>query len=397
MKTFSNWCSKLIHRDKKLNKGKLNEGKLNEEKLNEEKLNNEKLNEEINKEINKEKLNEELKVRSIRLTPKLTSNSRKKTSQPLKKYKLKYIIGKGSGGCVYKAIDIHENKMYAIKIIDLNERNIMDSIENEINIQNILHHNNIVFIKESFINNKDVTLWIVMEIAENGSLKDLLKHHYSLGIKDEIFIASILKQILIAIEYCHINKKIHRDIKSGNIMVDKNGVIKVGDFGLATTFNSLKRHNTFVGTLCWLAPEIIYNESYDEKIDIWSIGITVLELAFGLPPYYYDNPNQILHHLMNDDAPECKDYYKNEIHIKYIFSPLFEDFISKCLDKDPTHRSNASELLKHKFIDIAQDEVYINQRIKEMYAKESYDKEIKRDNERIKNEENNHSTIIEYI
>jgi serine/threonine-protein kinase 24/25/MST4 len=288
-------------------------------------------------------------------------------------YKLIDILGKGSEACVYKACDEFNNE-YAIKIIYLNnDPDIMAVIQNEICIQNIVHHKNIILIKESFINNDNGTLWIVMEIAEHGSLKDILKNYYAFGIKDEIFLATIMKQLLIAIEFCHINKKIHRDIKSGNIMITKDGIIKLGDFGIATTFSNLKKHDTFVGTLFWLPPEIVWNKEYDEKIDIWSIGITALELAFGVPVYNNSNPTQIISKIMNNAPPSCNTYYEEKMHTTYIFSKTFENFLTKCLQKNPVCRDSAEELLKDKFIDKASDETYIKYKIDKAY-KRKYNK-----------------------
>ncbi|MQL86401.1 hypothetical protein Taro_018940, partial [Colocasia esculenta] len=261
-------------------------------------------------------------------------------------YKLLEEVGYGASATVYRAIYLPYNEVIAVKCLDLDRCNSnLDDIRREAKTMSLIEHPNVIRAYCSFVVERN--LWVVMPFMTEGSCLHLMKIAYPNGFEEHV-IGSILKETLKALEYLHRHGHIHRDVKAGNILLDKSGVVKLGDFGVsACMFDAGDRQrtrNTFVGTPCWMAPEVLQPGSgYDFKADIWSFGITALELAHGHAPFSKYPPMKVL--LMTiQNAPPGLDYERDRR-----FSKSFKEMVAMCLVKDQTKRPTAEKLLKHSF------------------------------------------------
>ena len=188
---------------------------------------------------------------------------------------------------------------------------------------------------------KDGELWMVIEYCDGGSVSDIMKSTGNALNEDEI--SSIFKQVLKGLNYMHENKKIHRDIKAGNIMLNTQRQAKLGDFGVsAEVASNIYKRTTRAGSPYWMSPEVAIRSEYNKKTDIWSLGITAIEMAEGFPPYSNINPIRVIFIIANHPASGLTEPNS--------WSPEFNSFVNMCLKVDPKHRPTAAELLAHPFI-----------------------------------------------
>ncbi|XP_009358698.1 serine/threonine-protein kinase BLUS1 isoform X2 [Pyrus x bretschneideri] len=276
---------------------------------------------------------------------RMGSNSRSHSANP-NDYKLLEEVGYGASATVYRAIYLPFNEVVAVKCLDLDRCNSnFEDVRREAQTMSLMDHPNVVRAFCSFVVERN--LWVIMPFMAEGSCLHLMKIAYPDGF-EESAIGSILKETLKALVYLHKQGHIHRDVKAGNILLDSNGAVKLADFGVsACMFEAADRQrsrNTFVGTPCWMAPEVLQPGSgYNSKADIWSFGITALELAHGHAPFSNNPPMKVL--LMTiQNAPPGLDYERDKK-----FSKSFKEMVAMCLVKDQTKRPTAEKLLKHSF------------------------------------------------
>ncbi|ERF68474.1 hypothetical protein EPUS_05613 [Endocarpon pusillum Z07020] len=252
-------------------------------------------------------------------------------------YQMLEELGSGSFGTVYKAIEKATGEIVAVKHIDLESTDEdLQEVQAEISLLSTCASPFVTQYKASFL--RGYKLWIVMEYLGGGSCQDLLKP----GVFSEAHIAIVCQQILLGLQYLHQEGKLHRDIKAANILLSQSGKVKLADFGVAAQLVNIRSlRNTFVGTPFWMAPEVIQQSGYDFKADIWSLGITAMELIHGEPPNAGKHPMKVLMEIPKMPAPRLEGSQ---------YSKDFKDFVAKCLVKDPDQRPSAKELLKHKFI-----------------------------------------------
>ncbi|RKP18482.1 serine/threonine kinase 3 [Rozella allomycis CSF55] len=251
-------------------------------------------------------------------------------------------VGEGSYGVVYKAIHKPSGKIVAVKLITI--ENDLDDLLKEIDVVKNCDSPCIVKYFDSILV-KDV-LWIILEYCGSGSLSDIMKLCKTTINENQICL--IMDRVLEGLEYLHNKGMIHRDIKAANILLNTSGEAKLADFGVVGQLSeaTIKR-STVIGTPFWMAPEVIQEVGYDFKADIWSVGITCIELAEGKPPYHNIHPMRVIWLYFADLAifmipskpsPTLTDGTK--------YSDEFKSFISSCLTKNPKDRPTAAELRK---------------------------------------------------
>ncbi|XP_005187713.1 serine/threonine-protein kinase hippo-like [Musca domestica] len=264
-------------------------------------------------------------------------------------------LGEGSYGSVYKALHKESSSIVAIKLVPV-ESDLHDIIK-EISIMQQCDSPYVVRYYGSYF--KQYDLWICMEYCGAGSVSDIMRLRKKTLTEDEI--STILSDTLKGLVYLHLRRKIHRDIKAGNILLNTEGYAKLADFGVAGQLtDTMAKRNTVIGTPFWMAPEVIEEIGYDCVADIWSLGITALEMAEGKPPYGDIHPMRAIFMIPQKPPPSFREPDR--------WSTEFIDFVSLCLVKNPEERATASDLLEHEFIRNAKHRSILKTMIEETCA-----------------------------
>uniref|UniRef100_A0AAQ4PDU5 non-specific serine/threonine protein kinase n=1 Tax=Gasterosteus aculeatus aculeatus TaxID=481459 RepID=A0AAQ4PDU5_GASAC len=273
-----------------------------------------------------------------------------RTIDPAGIFELVELVGNGTYGQVYKGRHVKTGQLAAIKVMDVTGDE-EEEIKAEINmLKKYSHHRNIATYYGAFIKKNppgiDDQLWLVMEFCGAGSVTDLIKNTKGNSLKEE-WTAYICREILRGLTHLHQHKVIHRDIKGQNVLLTENAEVKLVDFGVSAQLDrTVGRRNTFIGTPYWMAPEVIACDenpeaTYDFKSDLWSLGITAIEMAEGAPPLCDMHPMRALFLIPRNPAPRLKSKK---------WSKKFQSFIESCLVKSHSQRPSTEQLLKHPFI-----------------------------------------------
>uniref|UniRef100_UPI003AAD8067 STE20-like serine/threonine-protein kinase isoform X4 n=1 Tax=Centroberyx gerrardi TaxID=166262 RepID=UPI003AAD8067 len=253
-------------------------------------------------------------------------------------------LGDGAFGKVYKAQNKQNGTLAAAKVIDTKTEEELEDYMVEIDILASCDHHYIVKLLDAFY--FEGKLWILIEFCAGGAVDAIMLELERPLTEPQIRV--VCKQTLEALAYLHENKVIHRDLKAGNILLSLDGDVKLADFGVsAKNTKTLQRRDSFIGTPYWMAPEVVMCETskdrpYDFKADIWSLGVTLIELAQIEPPNHEMNPMRVLLKIAKSEPPTLMHPSR--------WSPEFNDFLRKALDKNVDNRWGTLQLLQHPFV-----------------------------------------------
>ncbi|TFK57527.1 kinase-like protein, partial [Heliocybe sulcata] len=293
-------------------------------------------------------------------------------------------IGYGASSTVYAAIYHRGNPPQdlpcAVKVLDLDKLppKSLALLQRETQLMSLSKHPNVIRVRGSWMDGHK--LYIAMRLMNAGSAADVMRYGWPGGMEEEV-VRCILKQALEGLNYLHVNGFIHRDVKAANMLIDDDGTVLLGDLGVAasladeddpllthnkdathkrtinfdaglaiprrsgpTPARQLGKRRSFVGTPCWMAPEVINGKRYDSSADIWSFGITAIELASGRAPRSRESPGQVLLHTVQDPPPRL-----DRGGGQYQYSKAFEEVVAMCLVKDPSKRPTAAQVLQTAF------------------------------------------------
>ncbi|XP_041950385.1 serine/threonine-protein kinase PAK 6b isoform X1 [Alosa sapidissima] len=246
-------------------------------------------------------------------------------------------IGEGSTGVVCIARERHTGRQVAVKMMDLRKQQRRELLFNEVVIMRDYRHRNVVEMFKSALVEEE--LWVIMEYLQGGALTNIVSETRL----NEEQIATVCEAVLQALAYLHSQGVIHRDIKSDSILLTVDGRIKLSDFGFCAQISKdIPKRKSLVGTPYWMAPEVVSKTPYGTEVDIWSLGIMVVEMVEGEPPYFSETPVTAMKKLRDEPAPTVKNTHK--------VSPVLRDFLGSMLTRDPKERASAADLLQHPFL-----------------------------------------------
>lgn len=251
-------------------------------------------------------------------------------------------IGQGASGSVYVAIKKEGGSKVALKKVKPENKTETDALEMEIRMMCCTRHANLIKCHETY--NFGGHMWISMEYMDGGCLTDVLENYQNLRQNmSEGEIAYVLREVLKGLKFMHGMKRLHRDIKSDNVLITSDGLVKLADFGFcAELTEERKKRTTCVGTPYWMAPELIRQSEYDYKVDLWSVGILAIECAEWEPPHMDEKPLRAMFLITTQPPPRLRAPQQRTVE--------FNDFISQCLVLNPAKRASASQLLAHPFL-----------------------------------------------
>ncbi|XP_056336925.1 serine/threonine-protein kinase PAK 6b isoform X2 [Danio aesculapii] len=246
-------------------------------------------------------------------------------------------IGEGSTGVVCIAREKHSGRQVAVKMMDLRKQQRRELLFNEVVIMRDYRHQNVVEMYKSALVGEE--LWVIMEYLQGGALTNIVSETRL----SEEQIATVCESVLQALCYLHSQGVIHRDIKSDSILLTLDGRVKLSDFGFCAQISKdVPKRRSLVGTPYWMAPEVVSKTPYGTEVDIWSLGIMVVEMVDGEPPYFSETPISAMKRLRDEPPPTARNASK--------ISPVLRDFLDSMLTREPQQRSSASDLLQHPFL-----------------------------------------------
>ncbi|KAL2098672.1 hypothetical protein ACEWY4_005152 [Coilia grayii] len=246
-------------------------------------------------------------------------------------------IGEGSTGVVCIAREKHSGRQVAVKMMDLRRQQRRELLFNEVVIMRDYQHKNVVEMFKSALVEEE--LWVIMEYLQGGALTNIVSETRL----SEEQIATVCEAVLQALAYLHSQGVIHRDIKSDSILLTLDGRVKLSDFGFCAQISKdIPKRKSLVGTPYWMAPEVISKSPYGTEVDVWSLGIMVVEMVDGEPPYFSETPVAAMKRLRDEPAPTVRNVHQ--------ISPVLKDFLDRMLTRDPLERATATDLLEHPFL-----------------------------------------------